>query len=139
MWGQGPPKDNLESWQDIRGFIAEHPDDDDYWSEWKPMVRECILALEAHGLAKHFRVGQSMHDIILSTAHHHRLTSEPRVTLVFQPRERSVRIAYSYAHIAFSETVSQDTVPIASAPSNILVFLRRLWTETHPTEPFPAV
>src|SRR5436189_5900226 len=62
MWGKGPPKDNLESWQDIQMFIDEFPDDD-YWSKWKPMVREVVCALEARGLASLFRIGQSMHHI----------------------------------------------------------------------------
>jgi hypothetical protein len=86
MWGKGPPKDNVESWQDIQLFIAEYPDDG-YWSKWKPMVRGVVYTLEAHDLVPLFRVGQSMHHILISTLDHHRLTSEPRVTLEFHPNE----------------------------------------------------
>jgi hypothetical protein len=34
-------KDNPESWRQIREFVAEFPDDD-YWSEWKSMVRDVV-------------------------------------------------------------------------------------------------
>jgi hypothetical protein len=129
MWGKGPPKDNLESWQDIQQFIAEFPDDD-YWSKWKPMVRGVVSALEAHGLAPLFRIGQSMHHIILSTLDSHRLTSEPRVTLEFHPKEQTVRVEYSCANLYFSEALSEESVPLVAALPTTLGYLRRLWSET---------
>jgi hypothetical protein len=58
------PKDNPESWRCIHEFIDEFPDDD-YWSKWKPMVRDVVTALEARGLGSLFRIGQATHDIIL--------------------------------------------------------------------------
>ncbi|SRR5258706_10536613 len=136
MWGKGPPKNNLESWQDIQQFIAEFPDDE-YWSRWKPMVRSVVSELEARGLAPLFRIGQSMHHILFSTIDHHRLDSEPRVTLEFLPKEGIVRIAYSCANLYFSEPLSEDRVPISAAMSSTLDYLRRLWSETKPTTPIP--
>jgi hypothetical protein len=136
MWGKGPPKDNVESWQDIQLFIAEYPDDD-YWSKWKPMVRDVISKLEARGLVPLFRVGQSMHHVLISTLDHHQLTSEPRVTLEFHPKEQTVRVAYAYSNLWFKEPISQETIPISSAMPSILGYLRRLWSEAKPGTPIP--
>jgi hypothetical protein len=136
MWGKGPPKDNLESWQDIQHFISEFPDND-YWIKWKQIVRQVVSELESRGLAPLFRIGQSMHHIIFSTLDHHQLTSEPRVTLEFDPKEQKVRIAYSYANLYFSEPLSEERVPVSSASSSAIRYLRRLWEETKPSSPVP--
>jgi hypothetical protein len=136
MWGKGPPKDNVESWQDIQLFIVEYPDDD-YWSKWKPMVRGVVSTLEARGLGPLFRIGQSMHHVLISTLDHHRLTSEPRVTLDFHPKEQTVRVAYSCSNLWFNEPISQETIPISTAMPSILGYLRRLWIETKPATPIP--
>jgi hypothetical protein len=136
MWGKGPPKDNVESWQDIQLFIAEYPDDD-YWSKWTPMVRGVVSILEARGLGPLFRIGQSTHHILISTLDHHRLTSEPRVTLDFHPKEQTVRVAYSCSNLWFKEPISQETIPISTAMPSILASLRRLRIETKPTTPIP--
>jgi hypothetical protein len=136
MWGKGLPKDNLESWQDIQQFIAEFPDGD-YWSKWKPMARGVVSELEARGLAPLFRIGQSMHHIILSTLDSHRLTSEPRVTLEFHPKEQRVRVAYSCANLYFNEALSEESVSLVAALQTMLGYLRRLWSETKPAIPIP--
>jgi len=130
------PKDNPESWQHIHEFVDEFPDDD-YWSKWKPMVRGVVSTLEARGLIPLFRIGQSMHHILFSTLDHHRLASEPRVTLEFHPKDQTVRIAYSCSNLYFSEPISQETIPIAAAMPSILGYLRRLWIETKPATPIP--
>ena len=101
------------------------------------MVRGVISALELRGLNPLFRIGQSMHQIIFSTLDHHRLTSEPRVTLVFDPEEQAVRITYSCANLLFAEPVSEETVPVSVAIPSILGYLRRLWNESKPTTPVP--
>jgi hypothetical protein len=136
MWGKGPPKDNVESWQDIQLFIAEYPDDD-YWSKWKPMVRGVVSMLEARDLVPLFRIGQSMHHVLISTLDHHLLTSESRVTLEFHPKEQTVRVTYSCSNLWFNEPLSQETIPISSAMPSILGYLRRLWSETKPGTPIP--
>ena len=132
------PKDNPESWQDIHRFVDEFPDDA-YWSKWKPMVLGVLSMLESRGLAPLFRIGQSMHHILFSTLDHHRLTSEPRVTLEFHPNEQTVRIAYSCSNLEFNEPLSQETIPIAAAMPLVLGYLRRLWSETKPATPIPDV
>src|SRR5580692_5380206 len=117
MW----PKDNPESWKSIHEFVAEFPDDHAYWSKWKPIVRDFVSVLEVRGLVELFRIGQSMHTIIFSTLEHHRLGSEPRVTLEFNPTEQMVWIAYSRSpgHLLpaddplYREPMSQETVPIS--------------------------
>jgi hypothetical protein len=131
------PIDNPESWQQIHEFIDEFPDDA-YWSKWKFMVREVVSSLEALGLAKHFRIGQSMHDIMISTADYHGLSAnEPRVILVFQPREDLVRIAYSDANLIFKEPLTDEHVAITVATDRTLEYLRRLWNETKSSARMP--
>lgn len=133
----GWPKDNPESWRRIHRFIANFPNDE-YWSKWKPMVRDVVSELEVRGLASVFRIGQSMHHIIFSTADHHGLGSEPRVTLEFLPREEIIRVMYSYAHLAFSEPAEEERVAPAAAMPCVLGYLRRLWNETKPDINTPA-
>ena len=137
MWGQGPPKDNLESWQDIQQFIAEFPETP-YWVEWKTMARQVICGLANLGLAPSFRIGQGMHHIMLSTLEHHGLRAEPRVTLDFDPESHLVRVAYSRSNIEFNEPLSEERVPVEAAVSAIIKNLKILWNETKPGVPMPA-
>lgn len=130
------PKDNPESWRKIHEFIDEFPDDD-YWSEWKSMVRSVLTALEARGLGSQFRIGQAMHDIILSTSESHGLASEPRVTLQFYPKEQIVRVAYGYTYPDFAQPLSEERVAPSVAVSSVLRHLRRLWIETKPETQIP--
>jgi len=130
------PKDNPESWQHIHRFVDEYPDDA-YWSKWKPMVRDVISTLESRDLAPSFRIGQSMHHVLFSTLDHHRLISEPRVTLEFHPKDQTVRIAYSCSNLWFNEPISQETFPVSAAMPSIFGYLRRLWIETKPATPIP--
>jgi len=78
-----------------------------------------------------------MHHIILSTLDHHRLASEPRVTLEFHPSEQEVRIAYCRANLYFHEPLSEERVPVSSAVACVLEYLRRLWAETKAPAPIP--
>lgn len=132
MW----PKNNPESWQKIHEFIAEYPDDD-YWSRWKAMALEVVSGLETRGLASLFRIGQGMHHIMFSTAERHGLTTEPRVTLEFLPKEQIVRVAYGCTNLYFSEPLSEERVPPSSAVPTTLGYLRRLWRETKPDTHIP--
>jgi hypothetical protein len=136
MWGKRHPKDNPESWQDIHHFIAEYPDDAN-WSRWKSMVSDAVSALEARGLVELFRIGQSMHHVIISTLEHHRITSEPRVTLSFNAKEETVRVAYSCSNLWFNAPLSEETVQISAAVPTTLRYLRRLWSETKPATSIP--
>ncbi len=132
MW----PKDNPESWKQIHEFIDEFPDDA-YWSAWKSMVRDVVTKLEERDLVPLFRIGQSMHHIIFSTVDHHRLTSEPRVTLEFNPKDQTVRVAYSSANLYFSEPLSENRVSVTACLGTTLDYLRRLWTDTKAGTPVP--
>ena len=101
------------------------------------MARDIVGALEARGLAPLFRIGQSMHHIIFSTADHHRLSSEPRVTLEFFPKEEIIRVSYSSANLHFSDPVSEERVASSVAVPSVIRYLRRLWCETKPEIPIP--
>src|SRR5581483_9136323 len=102
------------------------------------MVRKVVTALEEQGLVAYFRIGQSMHQIIFSTLDHHRLQSEPRVTLEFNQEDQNARVAYSSAHLHFSEPISEQRVPRDAALPTTLGYLLRLWMETKPATPIPA-
>ena len=130
------PKDDPESWRHIYEFIDEFPDDD-YWSKWKPMVGDVVTALETRGLGSLFRLGQPMHNIILSTSERHGLTSEPRVTLQFYLKEQIVRVAYGYTHPDFAQPLSEERVAPSVAGPSVLRYLRRLWSETKPDTQIP--
>ncbi|MCW5714889.1 MAG: O-acetyl-ADP-ribose deacetylase [Bauldia sp.] len=156
------PSDNPASWQAIHASIDRYPDEDAYWSRWKPTMREIVGALEERGLAAHFRIGQSMHTIILSTAAHHGLADEPRVGFQLRPEDKSVRIAYSVPRspgpplaVAAADwpDLNQHMMNGLDPPSpalrrysvvapddalpEILTCLRRLWTDTREGQPLP--
>jgi hypothetical protein len=128
----GPPETNLESWHYIHRFIDMFADDD-HWSKWKTMARGVVGALEERGLAPVFRIGQSMHDIILSTSERHGLAaSELRVKLEFLPDEQVVRVTYGPGKRNIEERVASSiAVPC------VLNHLRRLWSETKPSAQMP--
>ncbi len=131
-WTKGPPKDNLESWEDIHNFI-DSLHGDDHWSRWRPMARSIVDALEARGLAPMFRIGQSMHTIILSTSPHFGLTLEQlRVRLDFYPDEQVVHVAYGPGSPEIEETVA-----LPDALTRVLHYLQRLWSETKPDVQMP--
>lgn len=132
MW----PKDNPESWRQIYEFIDEFPNDD-YWSRWKPMACAVISELDARGLSSLFRIGQSMHHIILSTTERHGLNAEPRVTLEILPKEQRVRVAYSYANLWFKDALLDDRVDPSNAVPCTLHMLNKLWSETKPGTKIP--
>jgi hypothetical protein len=136
MWGHGPPKDNAESCKDIYLFIEEYPEND-VWTEWKIIARSIVSSLENFDLVANFRIGQSMHDIIFSTLDHHRLTTEPRVTISIDSMQKTVRVAYSHANISFSDPDSEQTHSTEAAIPGILSCLRRLWIETKSGAPIP--
>ena len=78
-----------------------------------------------------------MHDIIFSTANHHRLTVEPRVTLKIDPESETVLIAYSHANVSFEKADDEEIHPVSKSIPRILFFLCLLWMETRPDSPLP--
>ena len=131
------PKDNAESWQQIHELIKDAYPDDGVWPQWKKMARDFISELEAHGLAEHFRIGQSHSTIVFSTLEHHQLGWKPRVMLEFDPRKKTVRIAYSCRFLVYGPPITEETFPISAGIPNTLRYLRHLWAETKSTESLP--
>jgi hypothetical protein len=66
------------------------------------------------GLDQFFRIGHSMHHIILSTAERHGLEKynppPPRVTLLFDRTEQQWFIAWSYRFLLSAEPDRKDSV-----------------------------
>ena len=128
MWGKGSPVDNPESWRDIHEFIDEFPDT---WSDWKQIARNIVSSLEKLELDANFRIGQSVHYIILSTLDHHQLNDEPRVILLIDGQQKTIQVAYSHWHIQCgAKPESEDICSIETVVPVILRYLRRLWEET---------
>ena len=110
---------------------------------WKTFVLPLLKARVDCGLNQYFRLGQSMADIIFSTADQHCLESyDPppaRVTLRRDRTTREIRwfIAYSHWHIAFSEAERKSLVNATSALPILKSHLADLWRETCPNETLP--
>ena len=100
------------------------------------MANRILCALSSAGLASLFRAGQGMHQIIFSTLDHHRLASEPRVTLELHATEHQVRVAYGFGNLYFEKSTAEETVPESEALRVIIAYLARLWSETKST-PLP--
>ncbi|MCW5697176.1 MAG: hypothetical protein KIS96_10665 [Bauldia sp.] len=148
-------RNNLESWAKLREFVAAFPDDD-YWARWKPMVIGVLDTLESYGLRDVFRAGQSMHDIVFSTADHHGLRDEPRVVLTFYPFQQLVRTTYlrlpqkpawaiesgkvaQSPHVFMAPLTLERLISPAKGTRAILEYLRMLWVDTKShTTPLPA-
>jgi hypothetical protein len=95
-----------ESWISFEGFVAEFPDDG-RWTAWKAFVLALLQMCVDAGLDRYFRAGQSMHDIIFSTAEEHGLEKHdpapPRVTQTFNHENQQWSIAWSY-RISYSQS-----------------------------------
>ena len=101
------------------------------------MALAVVSGLDTSGLSAHFRIGMGMHHVILSSAERHGLSSEPRVTLEFYPKEQLVRIAYGCSNLYFHEPLVEERVGSSVAVPSILRHLRRLWIETKPDAQIP--
>ena len=130
------PKDNPESWSRISQGINEYPDDQ-IWRSWKLIAHDTVNALQSHGLAELFRIGQSMHHIVISTKSEHRLTGEPSVTLAIDAKRSTIRVAYGTGNLWFDEPLVETTCQIGDAVPAILTYLARLWRETKPEIELP--
>ena len=130
------PENNAESWQQLRVRIEEDSDDVRR-APWQELARQVLSELEKLGMGPLFRVGMSRSHVIFSTAEHHGLKNEPRVTLGFLPETQEVRIAYSKADIEVQAPLIEAWVSAAVAGQVTAGGLRRLWTETRPDVPMP--
>jgi hypothetical protein len=132
---------NQQSWRSVVDFVSTFPEP--LWSDWKafvgPLLRTCIDA----GLDQHFRAGQSMSQIIISTAKEHGLEKynppPPRITLGWNKTEgnRQYFVAYSHSNLFSSAPENLTVVNSESAFSVLRSYMAQLWRETEATEALP--
>ena len=129
-----------ESWVWMAGWVEQMPNV--HWAPWKafilPLVRSCVDV----GLDQYFRVGQSMSDIIFSTAEQHGLEKYnpplPRVTLTFDRAKQQWFVAWSYRFLLSVEPDRKDPVNAENVFPVLKSYLADLWRETRPNEALPA-
>jgi len=132
---------NQQSWRSVLDFVATFPEP--LWSDWKmfmgSLLRTCIDA----GLDQHFRAGQSVSQIIISTAKEHGLEQydppPPRITLGWNKSEGDVQyfVAYSHSNLWFGAPESVTPVSNESAFSVLRSYMTQLWHETRASEALP--
>jgi len=149
----GPP-DNPSSWDWYDERLTRFPPS---W-HWTDTAKGIVAALRSLGLAAHFRIGGTMHTMVLSTKAHHGLAGEPRVVLDYGAEEGTVRVTYSDPRgVPGPGSVRLDRLPVyfnregpddpavrlsrvatgAEALPEILTCLRLLWTDTKEGQPLP--
>ena len=131
------PRTNEESWEQLREFVA-YLAGNPVWSGWVRTAGTILDALARDGLDRSFRIGSSMHDIMVSTLDHHGLIAEPRTTLTIDLDGTHVRVSYSRSNVAFEEPDDQVRVPRDEAVPVVRRYLEKLWRETKPDTPLPA-
>jgi hypothetical protein len=129
---------NQQSWRSVLDFVSTFREP--LWSDWKafmePLLRTCIDA----GLDQHFRAGQSMSQIIISTAKEHGLEKynppPPRITLGWNKAEgnRQYFVAYSHLNLLNSAPERVTVVTSENAFSVLRSYMAQLWRETQATE-----
>src|SRR5579884_1605360 len=132
---------NQQSWRSVLDFASTFPEP--LWSDWKafmgPLLRTCIDA----GLDGYFRAGQSVSQIVISTAKEHGFEkcnpSPPRITLGWNKIEgnRQYFVAYSHSNLFNSAPESLTVIDSESAFSVLRSYMAQLWRETEATEALP--
>lgn len=132
-------RENVESWKQLLNFVEDFPDDDQ-WHSWKINVKRILSALKADGLSKCFRLGQSMHHIIFSTADRHGLELiDPlplRVTLAVDEQDR-LYVALSDRNLWFFEPTRKTVLDHDGEAETIKRYLAYLWFCTRPNDAMP--
>jgi len=132
-----------QSWDYTIKFVEEMPGHNPLWTPWAmfllPLLRQSIEA----GLNKYFRAGQSMSDIIISTAESHGLEGykppPPRVTIRFDREQEQWFIASSYGNLLTGARPSRvDPVDSGTAFAVLRAYLVDLWRETRPERKTPS-
>jgi len=130
------PASNEESWIDILTFVEEFPETE-HWIRWRSIISPVLHRAIDAGYNKLFRVGSSMHHILISTLDHHGLRGEPHVTLKVTEDSR-IGIYYSRSNIHFKSASNEEIVDPELAFPVLTRYLQHLWTETQ-DEPIPAI
>jgi hypothetical protein len=122
---------NQDTWQQVREFIAEYPDNE-YWNNWRNAILPTLNRATDLGVDAYFRAGMAMHHLIFSTLDHHGLRGEPRVTIEVT-NERELKFFYSTQNVEFNPPIEYEAVDrsqSADAFKAFMKYLRRLWKET---------
>lgn len=130
---------NQATWVAVQEFIRRFPNDAT-WGLWRRNVLALLDEAIDAGLDKHFRAGQSMQHIILSTASEHGLESieppPPRVTIAFA-EDKGLLVALSRANIWFASAERTSEIPEIGGLQVLAGYLKQLWEQTRPEESMP--
>ncbi len=128
---------NLQSWRDLEEFVESLNTAQllAYRELAQSLLRDCV----ALRLDRYFRAGQSMWDLIFSTAEQHGLENidppPPRVT--FGLRQEGAFVATSDCNLWFNEADRLDDVTSGTAFSVLKLHLKLLWDTTRFDESNP--
>jgi len=132
---------NQQSWRAMLEFVSTFPEP--LWSDWKLFMGSLLRACIDTGLDQHFRAGQSMSQIVISTAKEHGLEKynppPPRITLGWNKTEgeRQYFVAYSHSNLFFSAPETLTVVNSEGAFTVLRSYMTQLWRETQPAEALP--
>src|ERR1700690_725132 len=131
-----------ESWAYTVRFVERLPGRNPGWIPWAqfllPLLRHCVEL----GLDHYFRAGQSVTDIIISTAESHGLEKYtrplPRITIRFDWDRGQLIIAWSYPGLVAAPPDHVNVVESETAFPVLRSYLVDLWMETHPEVQIPT-
>lgn len=137
MIATGIIEKNRASWIAIQLFV-DHLSDE-AWRDWKRLVVQVIRSGMNAGWDRYFRAGQSLADIIFSTAEQHGLerTSLPPPRVTLHQRHHEYFVGYSHYLLFSQEPERRDVVTAENVFPVLRSYLITLWQETRPTEPSP--
>ena len=112
---------------------------------WASIASSLLARGVALGLDRHFRAGQSMQHLVFSTAPHHGLQDELRVTVAWPGADESaavdgsrIEVSLARANRWFSAPEHRDVVPGDAAWPAVAAYLTLLWRATKGGAPPPA-
>ena len=132
---------NQQSWRLVLDFVSSFPEP--LWSDWKRFMESLLRTCIDAGLDQHFRAGQSVSQIIISTAKEHGLEKYdpplPRITLGWSKADggKQYFVAYSHLNLFNSASESLTVVNSETAFSVLRSYMAQLWRETQINEALP--
>jgi hypothetical protein len=132
-----------ESWAWLAEWVEGLPSQNANWTPFSAFVLPLLRACMRAGIDRHFRAGQSMTHIIISTSEMHGLEkfvpSPPRVTLRYVKEKEQWFIAWSHWNLLTGpEPEREDYVTFENVLHILKMYLADLWLETQEGKHFPA-
>lgn len=126
---------HIESWSDIGQFIEDFPDAT--WLEWKRLARRFVQYGLDRNFNRHFRVGQSMSNLVFSTQDRHGCHNEPRIMVTLRPPDALKLVYWPGIPAIKGDLELEYELHWDEAMPTFRRFLNHLW-ETTMTDPLPS-